>query len=201
MPTWLNLCKGIIIIFSSTVVLLCAVEEDEHKLLRAAQARGMTQGEYLFITLYHLPPSTIATPWIDPEDTELIEAYMAVKQVSSLQWRHNELDGVSDHQPHDCLLNRLFGRRSKKTSNLRVTGLCAGNSPGTGEFPAQKASNAENVSIWWRHHVSVVYHAKKCSRDCCGDMFWLHYIVIYLPTSSEVASLAHGQSYDCPSAG
>ena len=70
----------------------------------------------------------------------------------SLRWRHNELDGVSDHQSHDCLLNRLFGRRSKKTSKLRVTGLCAGNSPGTGEFPAQKASNAENVSIWWRHH-------------------------------------------------
>ena len=40
---------------------------------------------------------------------------------------------------------------SKKTSKLRVTGLCAGNSPGTGEFPAQGASNAENVSIWWRH--------------------------------------------------
>ena len=44
-------------------------------------------------------------------------------------------------------------RRSKKTSKLRVTGLCAGNSPVTGEFPAQRASNAENVSIWWRHHV------------------------------------------------
>ena len=26
------------------------------------------------------------------------------------------------------------------------------NSPVTGEFPAQRASNAENVSIWWRHH-------------------------------------------------
>ena len=26
-------------------------------------------------------------------------------------------------------------------------------SPVTGEFPAQRASNAENVSIWWRHHV------------------------------------------------
>ena len=37
-------------------------------------------------------------------------------------------------------------------SKLRVTGLCVGNSPGTGEFPAQMASNAENVSIWWRHH-------------------------------------------------
>ena len=43
-------------------------------------------------------------------------------------------------------------RRSKKTSKLRVTGLCVGNSPVTGEFPAQRASNAENVSIWLRHH-------------------------------------------------
>ena len=43
--------------------------------------------------------------------------------------------------------------RSKKTPKLRVTGLCEGNSPVTGEFPAQKASNVENVSIWWRHHV------------------------------------------------
>ena len=30
--------------------------------------------------------------------------------------------------------------------------LCVGNSPGTIEFPAQMASNAENVSIWWHHH-------------------------------------------------
>ena len=71
----------------------------------------------------------------------------------SLQWRHNGLDSVSNHQPHDCFLNRLFRHRSKKTSKLRVTGLCAGNSPEAGEFPAQLASNAENVSIWWRHHV------------------------------------------------
>ena len=71
----------------------------------------------------------------------------------SLRWRHNDHAGVSNHQPHGCLLNRLFRRKSKKTSKLRVTGLCAGNSPGTGEFPAQMASYAENVSIWWRHHV------------------------------------------------
>ena len=43
----------------------------------------------------------------------------------------------------------------KKTSKLRVTDLCVGNSPVTGEFPAQMASNAENVSIWWRHHVKA----------------------------------------------
>ena len=41
---------------------------------------------------------------------------------------------------------------SKKTSKLCVTGLCAGNSPVTGEFPGQRASNAENVSIWLRRH-------------------------------------------------
>ena len=65
-------------------------------------------------------------------------------------------NSVSNHQPHDCLFKRLFRRRSKKTSKLRVTDLCAGNSAGTGEFPAQIASNAENVSIWWRHHARDV---------------------------------------------
>ena len=54
--------------------------------------------------------------------------------------------------PMIVLLNRLFRHRSKKTSKLHVTGLWARNSPLTGEFPAQKDSNAENVSIWWRHH-------------------------------------------------
>ena len=72
----------------------------------------------------------------------------------SLRWRHNGCDSISNHQPHHCLLNRLFRRRSKKTSKLRVTGLCAGNSPRTGEFPAQMACIAENVSIWWRHYVA-----------------------------------------------
>ena len=72
--------------------------------------------------------------------------------LTSLLWRHNGRGNVSNHQLHDCLLNRLFRLRSKNTSKLRVTGLCAGNSPETGEFPAQMASNAENVSIWWRHH-------------------------------------------------
>ena len=57
----------------------------------------------------------------------------------TLLWRHNGLESVSNHQPHECLLNRSFGRRSRKTSKLRVTGLCAG----TGEFPAQMASDAQ----------------------------------------------------------
>ena len=47
------------------------------------------------------------------------------------------------------------GADQRKQTKLRVTGLCAGNSPGTGEFPAQMASNAENVSIWWCHYEKV----------------------------------------------
>ena len=44
----------------------------------------------------------------------------------------------------------------QKTSKLRVTGLCVGISPATGEFPAQMASKAENVSILWRHRVAEI---------------------------------------------
>ena len=72
--------------------------------------------------------------------------------------------------------NRLFRRRSKKTSKLRVTGLCAGNSLGTGEFPAQMTSYVENVSIWWRHHAicrcpSTKYRAE-FTNDNFAQYFW-----------------------------
>ena len=79
-------------------------------------------------------------------------SHLSIFSSLTLQWRHDGHDSVSNHQHNNCLLNLLFRRRSKKTSKQRVTGHCAGNSPGTGEFPAQMASNAENVSIWWRHH-------------------------------------------------
>ena len=74
---------------------------------------------------------------------------------NSWQLRHNGRDSVSNHQPHDCLLKGLFRHRSRKTSKLRFTGLCAGTSPVNSEFPAQMASNAENVAIWLRHHVAL----------------------------------------------
>ena len=78
----------------------------------------------------------------------------AIMTSTSLQWRHNGCHGVSNHQPHDCLLNRWFRRRSKKTSKLRDTGLCAGNSPVTGEFPhkwpvTRKMFPFDDVIIYW----------------------------------------------------
>ena len=73
----------------------------------------------------------------------------------SLQWRHNELDGVSNHQPHYCLLNRFFKAQIKeKIKAPRHWPLC-------GEFtdgrwiPHTRASNAgnihsENKVVRWR---------------------------------------------------
>ena len=76
----------------------------------------------------------------------------------TLRWRHNERDIIPNQQHLECLPTCLFRRRSKKISKLHVTGLCEGNSPVTGKFPAQRASDPENVSIWWRHH--EIYHKK-----------------------------------------
>ena len=65
----------------------------------------------------------------------------------SMSWQTSSMI-VYNLQPHDCLHNRLFRRKSKETRN----------SPVPGESPAQRASNAENVSIWWRHHGYFILH-------------------------------------------
>ena len=58
---------------------------------------------------------------------------IALLYLTPLHWRHDERDGVSNHQPHDYMLNCLFRLRSKKSSKLCVTGLCAWNSSVTGD--------------------------------------------------------------------
>ena len=81
--------------------------------------KAISRNLYLNCKLFrHLNPSCAGHLW-DPEFVIPVP----------LPWRHNGRDGVSNHQPSDCLLNHLFRRRSKKPSKLRVTGLCEGNSP------------------------------------------------------------------------
>ena len=65
--------------------------------------------------------------------------------------------------------SKVYRRKSKKTSKLRVTCLCEGNSPVTDEFTTQRANNAESVSIWWCHHVW---------RDIClnDNSIWLSHL-------------------------
>ena len=106
----------------------------------------------------------------------------------SLRWRHNGRDIVSNHQPCDCLLNRLFRRRSKKTSKLRVTGFCVGNSRGTGQFPAQMASYAGNVSIWWRHHILTTATPVRAT-------YWMSFVSLILEalfTNMDKLKFQHG---------
>ena len=69
---------------------------------------------------------------------------------SELQWRHNGQDGVSNHQPLHCLLNRLFRRRSKKTSKLRVT------------------------AIWWRHRVTYSTESLNQLDKCMSFIYLCH---------------------------
>ena len=102
----------------------------------------------------------------------------------SSQWRYNGRDSVSNHQPHDYLLNGLFRRRSKKTSKLRVSGLCAGNSPVNSphKWPVTwKMFPFDDVIMWtvnWVMHdghiVSFIYRptrtklqANRLERFCC----------------------------------
>ena len=86
--------------------------------------------------------------------------YVKVAKVT-LRWRHNDHAGVSNHQFRDCLLNRLFRRRSKKTSKLRVTGLCAENSPGPVNSPhagpvTRKMFPFDDVNMQW-HGVLIFF--------------------------------------------
>ena len=69
-----------------------------------------------------------------------------------LQWRHNEGDGVSNRWCVDCLLSHLFRRRSKKTSKLRVSGICEGrplicNEPNQIWFAL---GCSDNIRVCWR---------------------------------------------------
>ena len=142
--------------------------------------------------------------WSSKMDTMTSSFVNFLTQRSSLAWwntpRHhitvtsNGRDSVSNHQPHDCLLDRLLRLRSKKTSKLCVTGLCARNSPGAGELPAQMARYSESVSIWWRHHgiakslqwrrMSVMTYyingnSTFCLAVCSGNFCWFHWLQTY----------------------
>ena len=84
-------------------------------------------------------------------------------------WRHNDHGGVSNQQPHGCLLNRLFWRRSKKSSKLRVTGLCVGNSTGPVNSPhkgpvTRKMFPFDDVIMRSQGTVSITYSSWWCKR-------------------------------------
>ena len=112
----------------------------------------ITMKNIFSVVVSNLPPDCL--PWV-------------------LKYRHNEHDGVSNHWRLDCLLNRLFRRRSNKTSKLRVTGLGKGNPPVTGGFPTQRASNTEMFPF---DKVIMVYPETVI---CMQKWYGTH--IVYLP--------------------
>ena len=88
---------------------------------------------YIIVNL-HIQWGSLPRSWLVQTYLKIGNPKEGIKQYP-LHWRQNDHDGVSNHQQHGCLLNRLFSRRSKQTSKLRVTGLCVGNSPGPVNSP------------------------------------------------------------------
>ena len=80
------------------------------------------------------------------------------------------------------------GADQRKHQKLRVTGLCARNSPVTGEFPAQMASNVENVSIWWRHHEDCNLLPKPMLHYCQLDP-WQQ--LMFVEISTEIQQISY----------
>ena len=133
-----------------------------------------------------ISPVLIKWPW---------NTYMKSTSMHGVQWHHNGHDGVSNHQPHHCLLNYLFRCRSKKTSKLCITGLCQWNSLVTGEFPAQRASNVQNVSIWWFHHGMIFLYVQNILNAWfANNQFELMLICVF---SAWMSSHYLPFEYDC----
>ena len=104
------------------------------------------------------PEQTIAESFTyNPRSVLILYMYVCVcvfvsRMVWTFQWRHKERDGVSNYQPHNYLLNVYRGTDPRNYQSAASLVSVSGTSPVTGEFPAQRASYVENVSIWWRHH-------------------------------------------------
>ena len=106
---------------------------------------------YFYADVYNFPSSKLCAMSRPNSVQNLIRCPLSF--LITLQWRHNEHYGVSNHR-----ISTVYSTVCSGADQINITGLCEGNSPVTGEFPAQMASNRENVSIWWRHHELSGWH-------------------------------------------
>ena len=127
------------------------------------------------ITAYHSETTACyAEPTSGPER----------ERINTLQWRHNETDGVSNHLPHDCLLNSLFMRRWKKTQSSAslafVRGIHRGAVNSPHKWPVTRAMFPfDDVIMKTKNilHVMTSY-ASFQSRNFCIDGSSIHVIVV-----------------------
>ena len=114
--------------------------------------------------------------------------YSCAYHLSALQWCHNgRLNMASQITSLTIVYSTVYSGADQRKYQICVTGLWAGKSPVTGEFPSQRASNAENVSIWWRHHASVRtsgYHSVYRSIGTSTHYHWSRFRDVVLPDRS-----------------
>ena len=103
--------------------------------------------------------------------------------INPIPWRNNGHGSVSNHQPHDCLLNRLFRRRSNKSLNSASLAFVRGIQRGP-------ANNAEKVPIWWRHHGITDVHNTPVTQYILVDIYF-----VLLPRSLWFASTSCQHSF------
>ena len=111
--------------------------------------------------------TTQCIPWVDnmsPTSNHPRRCLYALGQTSAIMW----WAWLSQ--------KKTYTEGSHPTSHIRrghipqaiYEGVTSHNSPVTVELPAQKASNAENVSIWRRHHV-----ISTPGSTCCVSQFMI----------------------------
>ena len=158
-------------IFENARYLTCILTWDSFLI----QCLFITHLETSFITTYD-DQTTITTKYL-LKDTPNQQRHSTDSITVTSQWARWRLKS-----PASPLFTQPFiQEQMKEKSKLRITGLCAGNSPVTGEFPAQMAINAENVSIWWRHHAACSY--RSMSDD---DATWVKAALIILDSQKEL---------------
>ena len=107
-------------------------------------------------------------------------------QITSFTMVHSTVYSGADQRKHQSSASLVFW----------------GNSPVTGQFPAQRASNAENVSIWWRHHEpwkcrqitydTYVEHIELCLLGAKGfkaiyDSIVFNFVVTNIPVNDQAS--------------
>ena len=102
----------------------------------------------------------------------------------------------SKHRSFDWLFNRLCGPTSRKHRSLHYWPFVRGIHQWPGEFPAQRASNAEKADIWWRHHGRHSTTRQRLPYKYGDVMTWMRFVKSI--NRSPVAGFPSRASYGDP---
>ena len=124
----------------------------QYYFLHCFLCKHITQLMYIFIFHFTADDHFNAIAWFLVVRKARIRRHVYITITLTSQWPRWRLKS-----PASQLFTQSFIRAQIKENIIapRHWPLC-GEFTGTGEFPAQRASNAKNVSFWWRHHAWLI---------------------------------------------